>query len=134
MNEEVDDICVRKVVHSEQLSLAKEAYLHRQASITSTASSSYSAADNGSSMVIDMRNKLQFHNSIRIRQPGLTDTDVGINLRVGHSTCKVDDDLTDLQIFGELEEPTEKPKGYVLGGGGGIYLSSPLLQDKITDL
>ena len=127
VNEEVDDISVRKVVHNEQLSLVEEAYLHSQASITSTASSSYSASDDGSSMVVNMRNKLQFHKNVRIRQPGLTDTDVGINLRVGHSTCKVDDDLTDLQIVGEFEEPTEKPKGYVLQGGvgGGAFTFLP---------
>ena len=116
VNEEVDDISVRKFVPNEQFSLVKEAHLHRQASVTSTALSSYSASDDGSSMVVDMRNELQFHNSVRIRQPGLMDTDVGINLRVGCSTCKVDNDLTDLQFVGELEEPTEKPKGYVLRG------------------
>ena len=107
VNEEVDDISIRTFIHNEQFSLA---------------SSSYSASDDGSSMVVNMRNKLQFHNNVRIRQPGLTDTDVGINLRVGRSTCKVDNDLTDLQFVGELEEHTEKPKGYVLGGGGFTFL------------
>ena len=125
VNEDVEDISIRKAVHHEQLSFEEEACFLRQTSVASTASSSCSASDDDSNMVVDMRQTLQFHNSVRVRCSGLSERD-GISIREEHGTCRVDDDLADLQIIEEVDEPTEKPKGCVfvcvklVGGGGGL--------------
>ena len=113
VNEDIEDISIRKAVHHEQLSLEEELLLRRQvAAITSAASSTCSASDDDNAMVVDMRQSLHFHNSVRVRQPGLTERDVGIDVRVRGTTCTVDD-LADLHIVEELVEPTEKLKGCV---------------------
>ncbi|XP_076436635.1 uncharacterized protein LOC143276116 [Babylonia areolata] len=56
-------------------------------------------------VVVDMQHTRQLQNYVSMRQPGLLEKDLSINVRMGQSSCDAAaDDLADLDIVEEVEE------------------------------
>ncbi|KAK7110546.1 MAP kinase-interacting serine/threonine-protein kinase 1-like isoform X2 [Littorina saxatilis] len=129
-NEETDVISIRKAVHNELPSPEQEARLQRNVSYMSSRSIS---SDDEGSMVVDMRHQHQLHDNVKIRQPGVSNQDLSINVRKVEQPrrCHAVDDLVldDLDEVDEIEDPSQK--GYVtLGNEDDI---SNLLAEKTKE-
>ena len=110
--EEETDIRLRKDVHSRPLSNRRPA---EQAEDVAVSSPSSSFSSDGGGMVVDMQQKLCLQNCVKVRQPGLSENELSINVRLDSSARRETDELADLQVLQEVDEPSEKLKGYASG-------------------
>lgn len=102
------DISIRKEVYHEVTPKADNA----------GASSPPSPCSSEDEMVVDMRptaGVFQFNN-VQLRQPGLSEKDLSIIVRTDQSRCTLADAYADLQVVEQLEELSEKVKGFVING------------------